>query len=776
MVGVPVIINHKDVNKKNADDLRVGVVNSVWYDNKDGWYWCDGIIWDETAQNLITDKNWSVSCSYDVKTANNEGGTENNIKYDMEFLDGVFTHLAIVNNPRYERANIVFNSKTEVINDKWITIKPNGEDKKGRHLLIKDGENVYDAMRRQWGVDVQGQQHLFDRKKYKSDINYQDELRGKLAEHLKQVQKRYDNLEYLGVANPDDYNEEDYEDISFEEWESKREDETLKSIEEHAQKKREERKSLLHETFDKEFFDKYNPEGQELPSDFVEKYSDKEEPEKSELDLKREAYESTVKKLNDAGKRKWHPKDDADWYAAVKEESEAKKALTDLRRDYAEAIMSSFEEVEDNPYDDKIAQKQARYEELAEKASTDSDRLSKQSSDMISAIPMGQPILVGHHSERSDRRYRDRAWGKMEKAWELSKKADYYADKAKSVGKSGISADDKNAIKKLSDKYNSIKRSHQRMLDANKIIKSKGTDEEKQKKLIESGWSEENAIKLTTPSQWSGSVGFAGYQLTSNTAEMRRIIDRVIDIHSRSLKAVDMDANTDYSDYGFEVERNTDINRLQLKFPGKPDASVREVLKSNGFRWSPREGAWQRQLTGNAEYSLKRVMEKLKANNSKEQDMALLEELKKLITKVENDKGDDNMEIENEKVDKRDIIRQIMAIAGKHEDNEDVKTIAKLAEKLAYDASEAGKADNEKEEDEKEVENKCKNEDEEDKDKVAELKEEAKEDAENCKVKNSKEDFYEKMNEIYNSSKESEENSEYVSRDEKIKAAEEYFA
>lgn len=116
MVGVPVIINHKDLNKDNADDERVGVVNSVWYDEKDGWYWCDGIIWDETAQNLITDKKWSVSCSYDVKTANDEGGSENNIKYDMEFLDGVFTHLALVNNPRYERANIVFNSKTVVEN------------------------------------------------------------------------------------------------------------------------------------------------------------------------------------------------------------------------------------------------------------------------------------------------------------------------------------------------------------------------------------------------------------------------------------------------------------------------------------------------------------------------------------------------------------------------------------------------------------------------------------------------------------------------------------
>ena len=112
MVGVPVIVNHKSLDNNNVDDERVGVVNSVWYDDKDGWYWCDGIIWDSKAQKLITDKGWSVSCSYDVKTADDKGGTENNIKYDMEFLDGVFTHLALVNNPRYERANIVFNSKT----------------------------------------------------------------------------------------------------------------------------------------------------------------------------------------------------------------------------------------------------------------------------------------------------------------------------------------------------------------------------------------------------------------------------------------------------------------------------------------------------------------------------------------------------------------------------------------------------------------------------------------------------------------------------------------
>lgn len=49
-----------------------------------------------------------MSCSYNITLANDEGGF--NVHYDIEFL-GVFTHLAIVNNPRYERANIVLNSK-----------------------------------------------------------------------------------------------------------------------------------------------------------------------------------------------------------------------------------------------------------------------------------------------------------------------------------------------------------------------------------------------------------------------------------------------------------------------------------------------------------------------------------------------------------------------------------------------------------------------------------------------------------------------------------------
>ena len=47
---------------------------------------------------------------------------------------------------------------------------------------------------------------------------------------------------------------------------------------------------------------------------------------------------------------------------------------------------------------------------------------------------------------------------------------------------------------------------------------------------------------------------------------------------------------------GGTVEINREANRLQIYFEGKPDATVRDELKSNGFRWSPKAEAWQRQL------------------------------------------------------------------------------------------------------------------------------------------------------------------------------------
>ena len=143
MIGSPVIIEHQDVTDKNADKIRCGVISDAYFNEPDGWYYAEGIIWDDKAISLINN-GWSVSCSYDFLAFNDEGGEENNIKYDKEFTELNFTHLAIVNNPRYERANIVFNSKDED-KGKWVTVK-------GNHIFIPDGKTLDEVIKEKgWG-------------------------------------------------------------------------------------------------------------------------------------------------------------------------------------------------------------------------------------------------------------------------------------------------------------------------------------------------------------------------------------------------------------------------------------------------------------------------------------------------------------------------------------------------------------------------------------------------------------------------------------------------
>lgn len=71
---------------------------------------------------------------------------------------------------------------------------------------------------------------------------------------------------------------------------------------------------------------------------------------------------------------------------------------------------------------------------------------------------------------------------------------------------------------------------------------------------------------------------------------------------------------------GLRIERDIENTRLNLFFEIKPEIEVREKLKSNGFKWSPYLNAWTRQLTPNAEYSLKRVLNFLQEDGGKIED------------------------------------------------------------------------------------------------------------------------------------------------------------
>jgi len=74
-------------------------------------------------------------------------------------------------------------------------------------------------------------------------------------------------------------------------------------------------------------------------------------------------------------------------------------------------------------------------------------------------------------------------------------------------------------------------------------------------------------------------------------------------------------------DYGIEakeyqigdvmVKHDTEDNRIKLTFPDKPEPEMIEKLKGRGFKWSPRNKVWQRQLTPNAIVATRNVLAKV---------------------------------------------------------------------------------------------------------------------------------------------------------------------
>ena len=70
--------------------------------------------------------------------------------------------------------------------------------------------------------------------------------------------------------------------------------------------------------------------------------------------------------------------------------------------------------------------------------------------------------------------------------------------------------------------------------------------------------------------------------------------------HATKIEEVKEMANKEEEIKGVKIIHNTDLDRLQLLFNGKPNQNIITLLKKNAFRWSPSNKAWQRQLTNNA--------------------------------------------------------------------------------------------------------------------------------------------------------------------------------
>jgi predicted RNA methylase len=241
-------------------------------------------------------------------------------------------------------------------------------------------------------------------------------------------------------------------------------------------------------------------------------------------------------------------------------------ARTTGRRDYAERRAARIERL------------QAR----AERARAEGTARVETARQRAAVIPFGQPILVGHHSEGRDRRYRARIEQGFTKGFAELKKADQLDRRAAAAeANEAISSDDPEAIQKLKQKLEDMDRYSERWKTINKALRSK--DREAAVAALNLTDRERSTIKFAPAGR--------GFILSNASAEKRRIKARIAELEARAARS-----EREPEIYG-DIEIREEDNRVQIVFPDKPSEDVRKLLKSNGFKWAPSTGAWQRQAS-----------------------------------------------------------------------------------------------------------------------------------------------------------------------------------
>lgn len=238
-----------------------------------------------------------------------------------------------------------------------------------------------------------------------------------------------------------------------------------------------------------------------------------------------------------------------------------------------------------NTYEEKRQARIERFLEMADSMKEASNQVYSKAKDMAGMIPFGQPILIGHHSEGRDRRYRARIERMFGSAFELQNKAEYYREKALSAqSNDAISSDDPEAIEKIKAKIARILDSNEKAKLANRAIKKAVTEQDFIDAYMITGMSIEKAEKHREFVNRCPMYSTFG----TNTAEVRRLKKRLE--HLEKLKTL---SRKEFIINGVKVIDNPEENRIQIEFDGKPDNKTISKLRLAGFKWTPSKGLWQ---------------------------------------------------------------------------------------------------------------------------------------------------------------------------------------
>ena len=181
-------------------------------------------------------------------------------------------------------------------------------------------------------------------------------------------------------------------------------------------------------------------------------------------------------------------------------------------------------------------------------------------------------------------------------------------NKIKSIsnGSELIKSSDEDCIERLEYKLETLKALQEKMKAVNAALRKKDI-EEGNLDLMELGYTEDDIKKIRTP-DFAGKIGYPAYMLQNNNQDIHRVEERI-----NSLKEIKENGVIEEETENYIYREDSEIMRIQFIFEDKPNEETRNILKNNGFKWAPSQGAWQRQLTSNGKHAARRVKEALKA-------------------------------------------------------------------------------------------------------------------------------------------------------------------
>jgi hypothetical protein len=237
---------------------------------------------------------------------------------------------------------------------------------------------------------------------------------------------------------------------------------------------------------------------------------------------------------------------------------------------------------------ERLERKLEKREQWAESRHADTDRRFGAAKAQVEHIPMGQPILVGHHSEGRHRAALRRHDSNMRAAIESDQMAKHHESKAAGLAaqlESTVYSDDPDAIEQLEAKIAEAEQEQARYKQINAILRKSPKYKKTADKiaaLVSLGMSEALADRVFE-TDCMGNIGIPSYKLSNNNANIRRMRERISQIKRRQQLQQQAEENG-----GTTIVRSGEW--CSVVFAEKPDRSILQSLKAAGFYWG--SGKW----------------------------------------------------------------------------------------------------------------------------------------------------------------------------------------